>query len=120
MKIETLATLLRNNTECDSENIELLTDKDGSYISIDDDFKIRPDEDGKFSVSADNELFEEFTTDGEEVLEFFKGFYDAFVYDEIDPSKSNEYYELGFEFGVEDRAEQEGDEEEEEERETFE
>jgi hypothetical protein len=111
MKLGELAGLLESNTKCDLENIELKSDENGDYIAI-DEFKIRA-EDDDFSVD-DNDIFETFSTSGSNILEFFKGFYDAYTDDEKDEAKSNEYYDLGFDFGVESLSEDDDDDSDDE------
>jgi hypothetical protein len=67
-------------------------DEDSIYI---DGFIVNEDEDGFFSVMDETNGVDDFAGTGQQILDFFKGVYDAYV-ENYDEKKSNEFYDKGF------------------------
>ena len=117
MNIQELLKKLKTETNGDPDNVEGRKTKEGQpYIFI-DDFVIHESNGGCVVRDTRGEL-EEFVTSGENALEFFKGFYDACCTD-YDESKSNEFYDKGWN-AVMDLSPDDIDEEEEGEDDEFE
>lgn len=114
MDTEELKEFLILKTQCEEENITIESDDNGEYVAI-DEFEIRDDEDGNFTVTDPNGTFEDFATSGKNILQFFIGWYDA--YSETDKKAPNEYYDLGYAYGEVAHETELSEEEEEEEEE---
>lgn len=67
-------------------------DEDTIYL---DGFIINEDEDGFFSVMDETNGVDDFAGTGQQILEFFKGVYDAYI-ENYDEKKGNEFYNKGF------------------------
>jgi len=67
-------------------------DEDSIYI---DGFIVNEDEDGFFSVMDETNGVDDFAGTGQQILEFFKGVYDAYV-ENYNEKKGNEFYNKGF------------------------
>ncbi len=94
MNIQELLKKLKTETNGDSESVSGKKNQEGKpYISL-DDFIVYEDK-GGFSVKDTRGDTDTFTTTGENVLEFFKGFYDACCED-YNEDKSTEFYDKGF------------------------
>ncbi len=97
MNIQQLFSLIKNQSSCNPDNVKTKKDAKGKPFIFVDDFEIHDDGYGYFRVSDSRGGFSEFRTTGENVYEFFKGVYDAYL-EEHNPAKSNEFYDKGFEF----------------------
>jgi len=86
-------------------------DEDTIYM---DGFIINEDEDGFFSVMDETNAVEDFAGTGQQIIEFFKGVYDAYV-ENYDEKKGNEFYNKGFQLTESTAGDSEGEEEEGEE-----
>ncbi len=86
-------------------------DEDTIYL---DGFIINEDEDGFFSVMDETNAVDDFAGTGQQIVEFFKGVYDAYL-ENYDEKKSNEFYDKGFQLteatagGSEDDSEDDND-----------
>jgi hypothetical protein len=104
MEILELEQELRDKTLCEIKNIKVKK-VDGKLTICIDEFRITETEtEDVYDVTDTEDTFESFETTSENVIEFFKGFYDAFSEDAEDKvdSGDNQYYTLGFDFGVEE------------------
>ena len=100
MEIYDLEQELRDQTLCDIENIKIKK-VDGKLTIFIDEFIIsESEEEGMYDVSDTKETFDVFETTPENVVNFFKGFYDSFA-GESEDDKTDQYYTLGFDFGTE-------------------
>lgn len=87
--------------------------EDGIYI---DGFSITNDGDNFFAVSDETNAIDDFAGTADQIVEFFKGVYDAYMED-YNEAKSNEFYDKGFDLtaSTDDGSEDDDDEEYEEE-----
>jgi hypothetical protein len=78
-----------------------------------DGFEITDDSDNYYAVSDSTGAIEDFAGTADQIVEFFKGVYDAYVEDYIE-AKSNEYYDKGYDLTVatDDGSEDDDDDEE--------
>lgn len=94
MNIQELLKKLKTETNGDPESVEGRKTKEGHPYIFVDDFVIHESNDS-YVVKDTREEMEQFATSSENVLEFFKGFYDACCTD-YDESLSNEFYDKGW------------------------
>ena len=90
-------------------NVEYTDNGDDQPNVYLDGFTITFDGDGFFSVSDETGGVEDFAATADQIVEFFKGVYDAYVED-YNEAKSNEYYDKGYDLTV---STDEGDDEDE-------
>jgi len=86
---------------------------DVPYIYV-DGFSVDIDGEDFYTVSDETDAVEDFAGTEDQIVEFFKGLYDAYIQEEMDESKSNEYYNKGFNLTL---ATSEGDDDDSEEEE---
>lgn len=104
MEILELEQELRDKTLCEIKNIKVKK-VEGKLTIFIDEFRITETEtEGVYDVTDTEDTFEPFETTAENVVNFFKGFYDAFSEDaeDIVDSGDNQYYTFGFDFGKEE------------------
>lgn len=99
MNLKNLHDALKSKTAGNPQNVEVHKDSDGENVISLDGFEIRMIGQNEFSILDTFGEIKEFNATGENALEFFKGFYDAYV-EEFDSKKSNEFYDIGFNAGI--------------------
>jgi len=117
MNLIELGKALTEQTNVDSDKVEIQTDEKGKYIFL-DDFIIRDNGKGAYDVSDTRQELEPFSESAQNVIDYFKGFFDALIHDDLQV-EDNEHYENGFDFCLDcledsdEDGEDDGEEEEE-------
>lgn len=91
-------------------NVEYTDNGDDQPNVYLDGFSITFDGDGYFAVTDETGGIDDFAGTADQIVEFFKGVYDAYVED-YNEAKSNEYYDKGYELT---QSTDDGDDEDEE------
>ncbi len=113
MTIQHLYGLIKSGTSCKPENLKTRKDEEGNPYIFLDGFEIKSNGFEMFTLSdtAENAI-PSFKTSGENIYQFIKGVYDAYL-EPFDSEKSNEFYDKGFQFTLDTAGEPDFDNDEE-------